>query len=281
MRQPYSLGCPQWQHPAWNGLLPAGPTPLARYSRVFNSVEGNTSFYAMPSYTQCEQWRGQVSEDFRFLFKFPRQITHDCLLRGVGEQARGFLEVLAPLADVLGPMLLQLPAAFGPERLGDLWRFVETLPAPFGCTVEVRHPDLFAKGEAEKALNRGLRERQIARVCFDSRALFAASAEDAATREAQRKKPRLPVHVLPGDASPVIRYVGHPELQANRSFLAPWVDRVAGWIAAGERPYVFIHMPDNGDALSLALLWHELLQGRVEGLPDLPIDPMQAQPGLF
>ncbi|MFT6341501.1 MAG: hypothetical protein ACJAUN_000322 [Alcanivorax sp.] len=248
---------------------------------MFNSVEGNTSFYAMPSYRQCEQWRGQVSEDFRFLFKFPRQITHDCLLRGVGEQARGFLEVLAPLADVLGPMLLQLPAAFGPERLGDLWRFVEMLPAPFGCTVEVRHPDFFAKGEAEKALNRGLRERQIARVCFDSRALFAASAEDAATREAQRKKPRLPVHVLPGDASPVIRYVGHPELQANRSFLAPWVDRVAGWIAAGERPYVFIHMPDNGDALSLALLWHELLQGRVEGLPDLSIDPMQAQPGLF
>ena len=281
MRQPYFLGCPQWQHPAWNGLLPAEPTPLARYSRVFNSVEGNTSFYAMPSYRQCEQWRGQVSEDFRFLFKFPRQITHDCLLRGVGEQARGFLEVLAPLADVLGPMLLQLPAAFGPERLGDLWRFVEALPAPFGCTVEVRHPDFFTKGEAEKALNRGLRERQIARVCFDSRALFTASAEDAATREAQRKKLRLPVHVLPGDASPVIRYVGHPELQANRSFLAPWVDRVAGWIAAGERPYVFIHMPDNGDALSLALLWHELLQGRVEGLPDLPIDPMQAQPGLF
>jgi hypothetical protein len=29
------------------------------------------------------------------------------------------------------------------------------------------------------------------------------------------------------------------------------------------------------------LLWHELLQVRVEGLPDLPIDTMQAQPGLF
>ena len=281
MRQPYFLGCPQWQHPDWNGRLPAGGSPLSRYSRVFNSVEGNTAFYAMPSYRQCEQWRAQVPEDFRFLFKFPRQITHDGLLKGVGGETRGFLDLLAPLADVLGPMLLQLPAAFGPERLGDLWRFVETLPAPFNCTVEVRHPDFFAKGEAEVALNRGLRERHIARVCFDSRALFAASANDAATREAQRKKPRLPVHVLPVEAAPVVRYVGHPDLQANRSYLAPWVERVANWITAGERPYLFIHMPDNGDALSLALLWHELLQVRVEGLPDLPIDTMQAQPGLF
>ena len=77
MTRPYFLGCPQWQHPGWNGRLPAGESPLERYSRVFNSVEGNTSFYATPSRKQCEQWRAQVPEDFRFLFKFPRQITHD------------------------------------------------------------------------------------------------------------------------------------------------------------------------------------------------------------
>ncbi|MGJ3257395.1 MAG: DUF72 domain-containing protein [Alcanivorax sp.] len=281
MTQPYFLGCPQWQHPGWNGRLPAGVSPLARYSRVFNSVEGNTSFYATPSRQQCEQWRVQVPEDFRFLFKFPRQITHDCLLQGVDKQVGAFLDVLAPLTEVLGPMLLQLPAAFGPERLGDLWRFVETLPASFECTVEVRHPDFFAKGEAEKTLNRGLRERNLARVCFDSRALFAASAVDEATREAQRKKPRLPVHVLPVNAAPVVRYVGHPELQANRPFLAPWDERVARLIAAGERPYLFIHMPDNGDALALAALWHAMLAEHVQGLAPLAMGQQVDQPGLF
>lgn len=277
----YFLGCPQWQHPDWAGRLPVGNSPLARYSRVFNSVEGNTTFYATPSRQQGEQWRAQVPEDFRFLFKFPREITHDCLLKGVDGLAKRFLEGLAPLADVLGPMLLQLPAAFGPERLDDLWRFVDTLSAPRNYAVEVRHPDFFAKGEAEKALNGGLRQRNLARVCFDSRALFAASAEDDATREAQRKKPRLPVHVLPTRAAPVVRYVGHPDLQANRLFLAPWVERMAGWIVAGERPFMFIHMPDNGDALALAALWHGMLTERVPGLAPLALEQQASQPGLF
>ena len=281
MKRPYFLGCPQWQHPAWDGRLPAGNSPLERYSQVFNAVEGNTSFYATPSARQCEQWRAQVPAGFRFLFKFPRQITHDDLLRGGKEPVRAFVDRLAPLNDVLGPFLLQLPAAFGPSNLADLWRFLEALPASLDCTVEVRHRDFFAKGEAEKALNGGLRERQLARVCFDSRALFAAPAEDPATRDAQRKKPRLPVHVLPGEAAPVIRYVGHPDLQANRLFLAPWVERVVCWIEAGKQPHVFIHMPDNGDALALAALWHEMLAERLPWLTPLALGQQVSQPGLF
>ena len=281
MKRPYFLGCPQWQHPAWDGRLPAGNSPLERYSQVFNAVEGNTSFYATPSARQCEQWRAQVPAGFRFLFKFPRQITHDDLLRGGKEPVRAFVDRLAPLNGVLGPFLLQLPAAFGPSNLAGLWRFLEALPASLDCTVEVRHRDFFAKGEAEKALNGGLRERQLARVCFDSRALFAASAEDPATRDAQRKKPRLPVHVLPGEAAPVIRYVGHPDLQANRLFLAPWVERVVCWIEAGKQPHVFIHMPDNGDALALAALWHDMLAERLPWLTSLPLGQQVSQPGLF
>ncbi|PHR67501.1 DUF72 domain-containing protein [Alcanivorax sp.] len=281
MSLPYFLGCPQWQHPAWNARLPVGGSPLERYSRVFNAVEGNTSFYATPSRNQCEQWRAQVPQGFRFLFKFPRQITHDDLLRGVEGQVRAFVERLDPLSDVLGPFLLQLPAAFGPQNLADLWRFVGALPPSLHCTVEVRHRDFFAKGDAERALNRGLLERSLARVCFDSRALFAASAEDPATREAQRKKPRLPVHVLPGEVAPVIRYVGHPDLLANRPFLAPWVERAACWIEAGKQPCVFIHMPDNGDALALAALWHEMLTERLPWLTPLPLGRQVSQPGLF
>ncbi|MCG8391877.1 MAG: DUF72 domain-containing protein [Pseudomonadales bacterium] len=281
MTLPFFLGCPQWQHPAWNARLPAGQTGLARYSRVFNCVEGNTTFYATPSQAQCRQWRSQVPADFRFLFKFPRAVTHDGLLRGVGNQVQAFLDILAPLEDVLGPFLVQLPAAFGPERLGDLWHFVDALPAPLRCTVEVRHPAFFAKGEAEKALNRGLRERRIARVCFDARALFSATADDDATRDAQRKKPQLPVHVLPVEAPAVIRYIGHPDLEANRAFILPWVERVAGWIEDGWKPFVFVHMPDNGDALALVGLWYELLQARLTGLPPLSLDAGGSQSGLF
>lgn len=281
MAHPYFFGCPQWQHPAWNNLLPPGRSPLERYSKVFNCVEGNTTFYATPSPEQCQQWRLQVPDDFRFLLKFPRAITHDRLLCGVDAGMRDFLNVVAPLEDVLGPFLLQLPAAFGPEHLNNLWRFVDALPAPLTCTVEVRNSAFFSKGEAERTLNRGLRERGIARACLDSRALFAAIPDNEVTIGAQRKKPRVPVHLLPSDAAPVIRYIGHPDVEANRHYLAPWVERVGSWIEQGQQPYFFLHMPDIGNALSLTELWTELLSERVEEIEALRFNEEQPQMGLF
>lgn len=281
MAQPYFLGCPQWQHPAWNRALPSGQSPLERYSKVFNCVEGNTTFYATPSREQCQQWRSQVPDDFRFLLKFPRAITHDRLLSGVDAGIRDFLNVVAPMEDVSGPFLLQLPAAFRPEHLDNLWRFVDALPAPLTCTVEVRNTAFFSKGDAERTLNRGLRERNIARVCLDSRPLFAAIPDNELTIEAQRKKPRVPVHLLPGDAAPVIRYIGHPDLEANRGYLTPWVERVGTWIEQGRHPYFFLHMPDIGNALSLTEIWTELLSKRVEGVEALHFNEKQPQMGLF
>ncbi len=248
---------------------------------MFNCVEGNTTFYATPSREQCQQWRLQVPDHFRFLLKFPRAITHDRLLSGVDGATRDFLNVIEPLEDVLGPFLLQLPAAFGPEHLTNLWQFIDALPAPLTCTVEVRNAAFFSKGDAERALNRGLRERGVARVCMDTRALFAAAPEDTITTEAQRKKPRVPVHLLPGDAPPVIRYIGHPDLQVNRHYLAPWVERVGSWIEQGQPPYFFLHMPDIGDALSLTEIWTDLLSHRVSGAEALQFNEEQPQIGLF
>ncbi|WP_227545928.1 DUF72 domain-containing protein [Marinobacter fonticola] len=262
-------------------MLPPGGSPLERYSHALNCVEGNTTFYATPSQAQCQQWRTQVPDGFRFLLKFPRSITHDQLLAGPRSDVYEFLEIIAPLGDVLGPFLVQLPAVFGPEHLDRLWRFVDGLPASLTCTVEVRHGAFFEKGEAEKTLNRGLRERNIARVSLDSRALFSAKPDNEATVDAQRKKPNLPVHLLPFDAPPVIRYIGHPELEANRPFLAPWIERVAVWIEEGRQPFFLVHMPDNGEALPLAALWSEMLSERVEDVTALSLKENRPQMGLF
>ncbi|MFV8783038.1 DUF72 domain-containing protein [Microbulbifer sp. SA54] len=281
MPLPYFLGCPQWQHPAWNTRLPAGSKPLERYARALNCVEGNTTFYATPTQEQCRQWRAQVTDDFRFLLKFPRNITHDQRLAGTQKQVRDFLEIISPLQDVLGPFLLQLPAAFGPSDLGSLWHFLDDLPPPLTCSVEVRHEAFFQKGDAERALNRGLRERKAARVCLDSRGLFAALPDSESIRDAQRKKPKVPVHLLPVDAPAVIRYIGHPDLESNRPYLAPWVERVAQWIEQDLRPYVFLHMPDNGDALQLVSLWSEMLHARLPQAPVVQFNEKQPQMGLF
>ena len=50
---PYFLGCPSWSENAWRDYLyPADANSsemLGYYSRVFNAVEGNTTFYARPA----------------------------------------------------------------------------------------------------------------------------------------------------------------------------------------------------------------------------------------
>ncbi len=280
----YYLGCPQWQHPRWKSILgaPEGQ-PLSLYAQTFNSVEGNTTFYSLPAPRQSERWRQQVPDHFRFAFKFPRQISHDAQLINCAQETTRFVHTMQPLLDVCGPFMLQLSAQFSASQLDSLWRFLDALPEHLDIAVEVRHPDFFAKGESERQLNRGLLERRISRVCFDSRALFSALPDDEATREAQRKKPRLPVHILDQMECPMVRFIGHPQLEKNTEFLRPWATKMSQWLAQGKHPYFFVHMPDIGDALQLAQLWHELINevSSVAGTWSLPQKAEQPQQGLF
>jgi integrase/recombinase XerD len=54
-------------------------------------------------------------------------------------------------------------------------------------------------------------------------------------------------------------------------------EAVAGWLAEGRSPTVFIHTPDNADALGLARRFHDEVRARVPGLAPLP-EPEPAEP---
>ncbi len=103
---------------------------------------------------------------------------------------------LEPLHQLIGQLWLQLPAAFGPDELPRMWQFFAALPKTFTYGLEVRHLAFFAKGEAERLLNQGLHQRGINRVILDSRAVHHSLPNNAAVRDAQQKKPTLPVHAL-------------------------------------------------------------------------------------
>ena len=127
-------------------------------------------------------------------------------------------------------------------------------------------------------MNRLLRDRGVERICLDTRALFSCQSRDPAVLHAQSKKPRLPVRPVAFSDSPQLRFVGHPELETNDAFMAPWLDKVAGWIEAGKAPHVYLHTPDNHRAPELAMRFHRLLSERLPGLPALP--SLQVAPQL-
>ena len=254
------LGLPQWSHPAWPGqLLGVGAKPaehLAHYARVFNTVEGNTTFYASPTPETVRRWADAVPPQFRFSFKFPQAISHQSDLVSAGKQVTDFIQLLAPLHDKLGLLKLQLPARFGPAGLPRLAAFFEGLPPDFTYALEVRHPDFFAKGEAERALNRLLMDKGINRIMLDSRPLFSVpaslAAKNAALVDAQGKKPRLPVHLLATANSPVVRLIGLPHPEDNHPFLPSWLPHWKQWLAEGKDLDLFIHTADNARAPELA-----------------------------
>lgn len=280
LKLPYFLGCPSWNESAWLGsLYPAG-TPatefLPRYCSMFNSVEGNTTLYAWPSEQKIERWAGLMPEGFRFCAKLPREISQAENLHEVLDLALTFRRLLAPLGVRVTPFWLQLPASFGPSRLAELVALIDGFGAPLA--VEVRHRKFFERGEEERILNRLLLDRGVERICLDSRALFSCQSRDPALLHAQSKKPRLPVRPAAFSDSPQLRFIGHPQLEANDSFMAPWLDKVAGWIEAGKSPHVYLHTPDNHRAPELAQRFHAQLAERLPGLP--PLLPFPRAPQL-
>ncbi len=156
----------------------------------------------------------------------------------------------------------------------------------FAYAVEVRHPAFFADAGAEAELNGLLAGLNIDRVLIDTRALRAADASDPIIREAQRKKPDLPVRVVATGPHPFVRYIADPEVEANLPWLQGWADVVAGWIAEGRTPFFFLHAPDDFYAPRLARFFHRLLSERapVGTLPPWPAEqegPPLEQLALF
>ncbi len=85
---------------------------------------------------------------------------------------------------------------------------LDGLPKDFTYGVEVRHPESFAKGEAEQQLNRGLHQRNVNRVILDSRPVHSAAATSPAMIDAQQKKPKVPVHAVMTARQPMVRFIG-------------------------------------------------------------------------
>lgn len=252
----FFIGMPQWSSKHWfDAVYPPATPPadyLYHYSRVFNAVEGNTTFYSLPSEETVASWNEQTDTGFHFNFKLPKTVTHQAALQHCQQETTTYFERLAPLAEKLGVFMLQLPANFSPQQLPILQQFLAALPAEFNYSVEVRHPAFFRKGEDEKQLNRMLFDAGIDRVSFDSRALFACTDTSPEIIEAKSKKPRLPVHAVALAKNPMIRFIGHPQLTENATFFTPWCEKITAWLDQGRNVSLFVHTADNILAPQLA-----------------------------
>lgn len=164
------LGSSAFSFKDWVGVFyPADLDPrdyLKYYSRVFNAVEIDSTFYAIPRSEVVEHWGMETGEDFKICAKLPKIITHGRELVDVQEPMSAFLDVMRILKDKLGPILVQLPPSFNILKWENLKDFLGTLPKDVRFAIELRHRSWYNE-KTEKLL----REHNVAWVATEYKQL--------------------------------------------------------------------------------------------------------------
>lgn len=142
------IGCSGWSYEGWVGpFYPMNAKPssfLELYSRVFDTVEIDSTFYRIPKISTVKSWRDSTPDDFFFSPKFPKEITHEKELENVDRLLRMFIEPILNLSQKLGPVLIQLSPSFTFEHgFKRLKQFISDLPSNIHYAIEFRHDSWF------------------------------------------------------------------------------------------------------------------------------------------
>ena len=136
------IGTQGWNYEAWVGpFYPPGTRAadfLTVYARAFNTVEVDSTFYAIPAARTVRGWAERTPPDFSFALKLPQEITHENRLRDSADIAALFFDRARELGPKLGPILMQLGPDFAPSELPALASFLPLIPRDIRVAVEFR-----------------------------------------------------------------------------------------------------------------------------------------------
>jgi uncharacterized protein YecE (DUF72 family) len=147
------VGCQGWNYDDWvtgpakRVFYPQGTraaSMLEVYARAFETVEVDSTFYAIPPISTFEGWAKRTPPGFTFSLKLPQEITHERSL-GAGSTAllEEFCERARKLKEKLASVLIQLPPQFDLNRENGLAlrAFLPRLPRDIRFSIEFRSRD--------------------------------------------------------------------------------------------------------------------------------------------
>jgi uncharacterized protein YecE (DUF72 family) len=162
------VGTQGWNYDAWVGpFYPEKTRPadfLTIYARAFDTVEVDSTFYAIPAQKTVRGWAAKTPDDFTFSLKLPQEITHERRLRNADDIAAEFFDRARELGPKLGPILIQLGPDFGPAELPAVAQFLPKLPNDIRFAIEFRQ-----RGWIHDGLLALLAEHNVALTLSDGR----------------------------------------------------------------------------------------------------------------
>jgi uncharacterized protein YecE (DUF72 family) len=104
----YRIGAGGWAY-----FQVPGIDPLAAYSKAFNFVEVNSTFYETPPLKQVASWRERVPVDFEFSVRCHKDLTHKYKLEPTSQAHEVLLRSIEICRTLKAPiLLLETPSSF-------------------------------------------------------------------------------------------------------------------------------------------------------------------------
>ncbi len=219
------VGCAKWNKQDLKNFYPRGTKDeLAYYSRQFNSIELNATFYNMPKREQVVTWREKTPEEFRFFPKITQSISHLRRLNDVQLLVDEYCDSISNFEGKLGMVFLQLNDNFGYKNYDRLAHFIGNFPKAIPLAVELRNTDWFNKSTIAAEVYRLFETHHTTNILVDT-----AGRRDL-------------LHMRLTTPSVFIRYVGANDPVTDRERLDGWIDRLRVWIGQGLRDInFFVH----------------------------------------
>ncbi|RMH15258.1 MAG: DUF72 domain-containing protein [Gemmatimonadetes bacterium] len=211
----------EWKGPFYPEDLPADRM-LAYYGERLPAVEINNTFYRMPRRSVLEGWAEQVPDDFRFVLKVSRKVSHRKRPAEAADALAYLLGVVPALGERLGPLLFQTAAWFRKD-LDALAELLDLLPEGLRVAFEFRSSTWF-----DDEVYRLLEDRGLALAATDT-----GGEQDA----------------------PLVRTAPYGYVRLRRetydeAALADWAERIRGM--GWNETFVFFKHEDAGAGPALA-----------------------------
>ncbi len=232
---------PHW----WDGVFYPPDLPqkkwLEFYSKVFDTVELNVSFYRLPTKEVFGGWARRTPKDFTFAVKGSRYITHTKRLKDCREPLSLLLDHASALREKLGILLWQLPPRFRfqRDRLEEFGVLLSTLPRAKSVrhAFEFRDPSWFCR-ESFQLLEE-----------FQFTFCIAHGSGLPYTEAVTSQTVYLRLH-----GGEVLYGTNYSDKELDR-----WAKKISGWSEAGRTVFVYFNNDAYGFAVKNALALRKLL----------------------
>ncbi|NMH88275.1 DUF72 domain-containing protein [Flavivirga algicola] len=218
------VGCAKWNRADLKGFYPRGTKDeLVYYSRQFNAIELNATFYRIFPAEQFTTWYNKAPSGFKFFPKLNQEISHWKRLQDTQAIVEDYLYNASNLKEKLGTVFLQMHSNFAPKDFNRVISFVENWPKDIPLAIEFRHTNWYNDPTVSQELYELLEANNISNVIVDT-----AGRRDL-------------MHMRLTNATAFIRYVGANH-QTDYSRLDDWVKRLKFWKDSGIKEIdFFIH----------------------------------------